>query len=103
MDFEKPVFCGSRVDVGILDALPLIGVGTVLISWVILWCLQGEYMTGLGYFILFLAANLTRQFAEPRIVGKEMGMHPASLLISVMGDFLFMGLPVFCWGLLLFW
>lgn len=95
---KNPYFVVAGVIVGILDALPLIGVGTILIPWAILWCIQGEYMTGLGYFILFLAANLTRQFAEPHIVGKEMGMHPALLLISVYGGFFLYGFPGFLLG-----
>lgn len=95
---KNPYFVVAGVIVGILDALPLIGVGTILIPWAILWCIQGEYMIGLGYFILFLAANLTRQFAEPHIVGKEMGMHPALLLISVYGGFFLYGFPGFLLG-----
>lgn len=95
---KNPYFVVAGVIVGILDALPLIGVGTILIPWAILWCIQGEYMTGLGYFILFFAANLTRQFAEPHIVGKEMGMHPALLLISVYGGFFLYGFPGFLLG-----
>lgn len=95
---KNPYFVVAGLLVGLLDALPLIGVGTILIPWAILWCIQGEYITGLGYFILFLAANLTRQFAEPRIVGREMGMHPALLLISVYGGFFVYGFPGFLLG-----
>lgn len=95
---KNPYFVAAGVTVGILDALPLIGAGTILIPWAILWCLQGKYMMGLGYFLLYLVADLTRQFLEPRIIGKEIGMHPALMLVSVYGGFFLYGFAGFILG-----
>ena len=80
---KNPYFVVAGVAVGILDALPLIGVGTILIPWALIWCLQGEYVLAVGYFLLYVAADLVRQFLEPRILGKQMGIHPALMLVSV--------------------
>ncbi len=94
----NPYFLVAGVVVGVLDALPLIGTGTILIPWALLWCLQGEYMMGLGYFLLYLAADLLRQFLEPRLIGQQIGLHPALMLISVYGGFFLYGLPGFFLG-----
>ena len=94
----NPYFLVAGVVVGLLDALPLIGTGTILIPWALLWCLQGEYMLGLGYFLLYLAADLLRQFLEPRLLGQQIGLHPAVMLISIYGGFFLYGLPGFFLG-----
>lgn len=94
----NPYFLVAGVVVGLLDALPLIGTGTILIPWALLWCLQGEYMLGLGYFLLYLAADLLRQFLEPRLLGQQIGLHPAIMLISIYGGFFLYGLPGFFLG-----
>lgn len=94
---KNPYFVVAGLVVGLLDALPLIGAGTVLIPWSILWLLQGEYMRCVGYFVLYLAADVARQILEPRLLGKEMGIPPAVMLVSVYVGFFFMGLQVFFW------
>lgn len=94
----NPYFAVTGIVVGVLDALPLIGSGTILIPWAVLWVLQGEYLTALGYVILYLAADLTRQFLEPRILGKEIGLHPAVMLVSVYGGFFLYGFAGFFLG-----
>lgn len=91
-------FAVAGIVVGLLDALPLIGAGTILIPWALLWVLRGEYLTALGYLILYLAADLTRQFLEPRILGKEIGLHPAMMLVSVYGGFFLYGFAGFFLG-----
>ena len=80
----NPYFLVAGVVVGLLDALPLIGTGTILL--------------GLGYFLLYLAADLLRQFLEPRLLGQQIGLHPAVMLISIYGGFFLYGLPGFFLG-----
>lgn len=94
----NPYFAVAGAVVGFLDALPLIGTGTILIPWALILCVQGKYMLGLGYFGLYLAADLLRQFLEPRLIGKEIGLHPALMLISVYGGFFLYGLMGFFLG-----
>ena len=93
----NPYFLVAGVVVGLLDALPLIGTGTILIPWALLWCLQGEYMLGLGYFLLYLAADLLRQFLEPRLLGQQIGLHP------YMEVFFFMDFRDSFWGRSVCW
>lgn len=76
--------------VAILDALPLIGVGTVLIPYSVYHLIFGNFGLGIGLMVLFVSHQLLRQFAEPKIVGKSLGIHPiVSLLLLYVGYFAF--------------
>ena len=72
--------------VSLLDVLPLIGVGTVLVPWSIFQLLFGTASRGIGLIVLFVLNEIVRQFTEPRIVGKNLGIHPViSLLLLYVG------------------
>ena len=74
------------VIIAILDLLPIIGVGTVLVPWSIFELLMGNTGIGVGLIILLAVHELIRQFAEPKIVGKSIGVHPIiSLLLLYVG------------------
>lgn len=69
--------------VAILDLLPVIGVGTVLIPWSIVALLSGDSFTGVGLILLFLINTVIRELCEPRIIGKNLGLHPILSLILI--------------------
>ena len=72
--------------ISMLDVLPLIGVGTMLVPWSIFQLLFGSPMIGVGLIVLLIVHEITRQFAEPRIVGKSLGLHPiVSLVLLYVG------------------
>ncbi len=74
----------------LLDILPLIGVGTVLIPWSIFSLIMGNTGRAIALLVLFAVHELIRQLAEPRIVGKNLGLHPIiSLLLLYIGYSLF--------------
>lgn len=83
------------VIVSLLDILPIIGVGTVLVPWSIFELVSGEHAVGIGLIVLFVVNVVVRQLAEPKIVGKSLNMHPVLTLI-----FLYVGYALFgIWGL----
>lgn len=94
----NPHFLVWGILIGILDALPVLGVGIILLPWAVIWFLRGKYWLALGYLILFLVADLVRQFLEPKILGKEIGLHPALMLISVYGGIFLYGVSGFVLG-----
>ena len=71
------------VIIAILDLLPIIGVGTVLVPWSIFELLMGNTGVGVGLIILLAVHELVRQFAEPKIVGKSLGLHPLLTLVAM--------------------
>ena len=76
--------------VAIVDILPILGVGTVLVPWAVVSILLKNYYFGFGLLILYGVVTIVRQIAEPHLVGGSLGIHP---LVSLL--FLFAGLELF--------
>ena len=66
----------------ILDVLPVLGVGTVLLPFAILSFAGGNAFRGVGLLILYGVITVVRQIAEPHLVGKSLGLHPILMLVS---------------------
>lgn len=72
--------------VSLLDILPLIGVGTVIVPWSVFAFLFGSAGQGIGLLVLLAVHEIIRQLAEPKIIGKSLGFHPIiSLLLLYVG------------------
>lgn len=83
--------------ISLADLLPVIGVGTVLLPWGGFLLLTGESARGLSLLVLYLVVSVTRQLAEPRILGRSLGLHPILTLLLSFAGLRLLGL----WGLLL--
>lgn len=60
--------------IGILDAFPVFGSGTILIPWAVYRFLSGDIRMGVGLVILYLLCTIDRQLLEPRLLGQKLGM-----------------------------
>ncbi|MCX4325911.1 MAG: sporulation integral membrane protein YtvI [Lachnospiraceae bacterium] len=67
----------------ILDFLPFIGTGTVLIPWALYSAITGGYIKALFLIIAYLVTMLVRRLLEPKLVGDSIGMSPFFTLISM--------------------
>lgn len=75
--------------IALLDILPILGVGTVLIPWGFIELIFGEYVLGIGILVLYGIITAIRNFIEPRIVGGNLGLPP---LLSLVGMIVGLGL-----------
>jgi sporulation integral membrane protein YtvI len=89
-----PIWAGA---VALVDAVPLLGSGLVLVPWSLVAFLQGDSGKGLGLLITFGAAFLLRTVLEPRLLGKQMGLDPLVTLVALYLGFRLGGF----WGLVL--
>ncbi len=86
--------------IAIVDILPILGVGTVLIPWGIIMILAGNIPFGIGILILYAIITIVRQSLEPKVIGKRIGLHPFVTLFCIfLGGNLFgilgiFGLPI---------
>lgn len=78
--------------IAVLDMLPVIGTGTVLVPWGLICLLGGKYTLGIGLLILFGVITLVREFIEPRIIGRSIGMHPLLTLAAMYAGYKLFGL-----------
>ena len=82
--------------VAIFDIMPIVGSGMVLVPWIIITFIQGSVGRGIGLTILWLLVVISRQIIEPKIVGKQVGLHPLTTLVSMwLGLKLFGGVGLF--------
>ena len=79
--------------VALVDAVPMLGTGIILLPWALVSFLQGQKLRALGLCALVGAATLLRTVLEPRLVGKQLGIDPLMTLIC-----LYVGYRL--WGLL---
>lgn len=73
--------------IAIIDILPVLGVGTVLIPWAGVCLLLKNTYLGVGLLILYGLIWVVRQIAEPRIVGKSIGVPPLLTLAAMYTGF----------------
>ena len=63
-----------------LDFLPFFGTGIVLVPWVIVTIIGGNYLRALGFLVIWGAGQLFRQLIQPKIMGESIGMEPIPTL-----------------------
>lgn len=64
------------VPVALVDAVPLLGTGTVLVPWALVCLLQGNTVRFFGLLAVYASAAVTRTVLEPKLVGKHLGLDP---------------------------
>jgi len=86
--------------ISVLDIMPVLGLGAVLIPWGIISLLLGNRGAGIGLLIVYVITLVVRNIVEPKVVGKGVGlsafvtlfsMYVGARLFGVLGLF---GLPV---------
>ena len=73
----------SALAISLIDALPVFGVGTILIPWSIYCLLTGNISLGLGITATYLVTSFVRSLLEPKLVGGQIGLHPAATLAAI--------------------
>lgn len=83
--------------IGILDALPLFGTGTVLIPWILIELVMGNFAKMAMVAALYLLCYFTRELLEPKLMGSGTGLSSLESLIAIYAGLKLFGL----WGLFL--
>ncbi len=60
--------------IALLDIVPFLGTGTIMLPWAIIKLLSGEYGMAIGLIVTWGISQLVRQFIQPKIMGDSMGM-----------------------------
>ncbi|MBQ6906411.1 MAG: sporulation integral membrane protein YtvI [Clostridia bacterium] len=67
----------------LVDILPVLGTGTILIPWGVYMLISGNYFMGVGILILYVIITVVRQILEPKIVGSYVGLYPLVTLMAM--------------------
>lgn len=79
--------------VALVDAVPVLGTGTVLLPWALISFVQGEQLRALGLLLTYGAAMLARVILEPRLVGRHLGLDPLLTLMALYAGYRLWGIP----------
>ncbi|MBR2953505.1 MAG: sporulation integral membrane protein YtvI [Clostridia bacterium] len=74
----------------IIDIVPVLGTGTVLIPWALYNFISGNYALAIGLLVIYACITVIRQVIEPKLVATQLGL-PAFLTIVSM----FIGSQIF--------
>ena len=69
--------------IALVDAIPLLGTGTVLIPWALISVLRGQRLKALGLAAICVTAMLSRSILEPRLLGRQLGLDPLMTLAAL--------------------
>lgn len=69
--------------IAIMDALPVIGTGTVMVPWMAYNALLGNYQLALSLFVIYVIIFVVRQSIEPKVVGDQIGLSPIIILMCL--------------------
>lgn len=64
------------VAIALVDILPVLGSGIIMVPWSIISFILGNNELGKGLAILYVILLISRQFIEPYILGKNIGVRP---------------------------
>ena len=81
--FNVPYPLLLAIIVAIVDILPVLGVGTVLIPWAVWMFISGSTGFGFALLITYGVIFCIRQFIEPKLVSKQFGIHPLVTLFAM--------------------
>ncbi len=69
--------------IAIFDILPVLGTGGIMIPWVVLTAIRGNFGLALGLLAVYVIITIIRNIIEPKIVGSQLGLHPVVTLASM--------------------
>jgi len=67
----------------VLDFIPLLGAGTVMVPWAIISLLTQKFSNAIAIIIIWGIIAVYRRVAEPKIVGDQTGLPPILSLFSI--------------------
>lgn len=83
--------------IAVLDALPVIGSGIILIPWAIASAFMHNYKNAVILVVLYILCTVIREILEPRLMGDKLGINEFYMLMTT-----FVGLALFgVWGIFL--
>lgn len=88
-DIQYPIL--MAIFIGFIDALPILGAGSVMIPWVIILFLEKSNSLALSILGLYFFILVTKQLLEPKLVSSNIGIHPIFTLIAMYTSFKIIG------------
>ena len=69
--------------ISVIDILPVLGTGGVVIPWAVISLLTGNILKAILLLLLYVVITVIRNFLEPKVIGEQVGLHPLVTLLSI--------------------
>ena len=76
----------------LVDAVPILGTGAVLVPWSLIAFLQADTGRAFGLLALYAAATVIRTTLEPKLIGRQLGLDPLLTLAALYGGYRLWGI-----------
>lgn len=87
-----PYSIGVAALIAVVDILPVLGTGTILLPWAVISLITGDLFRFVGLALLYAIITIIRNILEPRIVSQQIGLHPLVTLFFMYLGFHLAGL-----------
>ncbi len=81
LKIDNALLLGSGI--GLLDALPFLGTGSVLIPWALIQLMRGKWLMAAVLGTTYLITSFVREFMEPKLIGQKLGVLPVYIIAAV--------------------
>lgn len=95
---KNPYYLLLGIGIGLLDALPIFGTGTVLIPWGVICFVRGLWFQGCVLIGLYVVCYFMREILEAKMMGGQVGLSGLETLAAMYVGLELFGLPGFLLG-----
>ena len=81
--FSSSYIAVIAVVTAIVDVIPVLGTGTIVLPWAAYSFITGNIGMGVGLLILYAVVTVIRQIVEPKLVSNQLGLPPFVTLIAM--------------------
>lgn len=69
--------------IALIDIIPVLGTGTVLLPWAVISFITGKFGQGIGLLVLYIIILVVRQIIEPKLVAGQVGLPPIVTIVAM--------------------
>lgn len=90
--FESEYITYIAIITAIIDIIPILGTGTVLLPWTAYSLIVGNYGMAIGLIIMYVVITVIRQIIEPKLVAGQLGLSPVITVTAMFLGLKFLGI-----------
>ena len=94
MDIKDSLSAAAAI--AVIDALPILGAGAVLLPWALIALLLGRASRAAGVLLVYGVLLVTHNVLQTQLMGSRLGLHPVAALVSLYAGWQLAGL----WGMI---
>lgn len=81
--FEGQYIILLAIGIALIDIIPVLGTGTILLPWAAISFISSNYKLGIGLLVMYVIILVIRQIIEPKLVAGQVGLPPIITIIAM--------------------